>query len=90
LFTARGQPAAGLVDQGGGGVGEQLVAVDQFEVVGEVVAGLGFGHGGQGVTQRDALVQGGARTEFDPPQGAFGPSAAPVNGATESISRLVR
>ena len=63
-----GQSAAGLVDQGGGVVGEQLVAAPgQFQVVGQVVAGLGFGHPGQAVAQRDPLVQRGERAELDPP-----------------------
>ena len=36
-------------------------------MVGEVVPGLGFGHAGQGVAQRDPLVEGGEGAEFDPP-----------------------
>ncbi len=35
--------------------------------MGEVVAGLVLGHAGQGVAQRDPLVEGGEGGEFDPP-----------------------
>jgi len=56
------------VNQVGGVVAEQWVAAaDELEVVGEVVAGLGFGHAGQCVAQRDPLVEGGEGAEFQPP-----------------------
>ena len=41
-------------------------------MVGEVVAGLGFGHAGEGVSKHDPLVEGGEAAEFDPaPQGGL-------------------
>ena len=62
-----GQAAAGLVDEVGGVVAEQLVAAaDELEVVGDVVAGLGLGHSRQGVAEHDPLVQGGEAAELDP------------------------
>ena len=60
-----------------------------FEVVGEVVAGLGFGHAGQGVAQRDPLVQCGKAPRLIRRRRVGWPSSRPVNGATESISLLV-
>ena len=42
-------------------------AAGEVEVVAEVAAGLLAGHGGHGVAQRDALVEGGEDAEFDPP-----------------------
>src|SRR6478735_540016 len=60
------QSSAGLVDEVGGVVAEQLVAAaDQLEVMCQVVPGLGVGHAGQRVAQRDPLVQGGEAAEFD-------------------------
>ena len=41
-------------------------ASGQFEVVGDVVAGVGLAHGRQGVAQRDALVEGGEGAEAEP------------------------
>jgi hypothetical protein len=54
-----GVAAAGLVDQGGGVVGEQGVAASgEGEVVAQLAGGFLVGHGWHGVAQSDALVQG--------------------------------
>jgi hypothetical protein len=47
--------------------GRPTAEVVVVEAVGEVVPGLGFGHAGQGVAQRDPLVEGGEGGEFEPP-----------------------
>src|SRR5204863_2594181 len=58
--------AAGLVDERCGVVGEQGVgAAGEGEVVADVAGGLFGGHGGQGVAQGDALVEGGQDAQFD-------------------------
>ena len=52
------------MDQGDGVVAEQGVrTAGDFDVVGEVVAGLGGAHAGQGVADGDALVERGEHAQ---------------------------
>src|SRR5271166_1676182 len=68
VVDGAGQAAGGVVDQGDGVVAEQRVgSAGQFEVVGDVSAGLLGCHGGHGVAQGDPLVQGGQDAEAEHP-----------------------
>lgn len=54
-------------------VGEQDIgAAGDLGVMADVVSGVRCGHAGQGVADRDALIQGGQDTEAQPvPQGGL-------------------
>ena len=54
-------------------------AAGEGDVVAQVAAGLLGGHGGHGVAQPDALVEGGEDAEFHPPpQGGLADQQAGV------------
>src|ERR1700751_23570 len=60
VVDGAGVAAAGGGDQVHGVLGEELVgAAGEFEVVGDVAAGLGGGHAGHGVAQRGPLLERG-------------------------------
>src|SRR5450759_4907129 len=67
LLTTRGRPRLVWWISAAASSENMVGSAGEFEVVGEVVPGLGFGHAGQGVAQRDPLVEGGEGAEFDPP-----------------------
>src|SRR5260370_6437282 len=73
VIGGAGIAAGGGVDEGGGIVAEQGVGpAGELEVVGDVAAGLLAGHGGHGVAQGDALLQGGEDGELHgAPQGGL-------------------
>src|SRR5260370_26689611 len=73
VIDGAGIGAGGGVDEGGGIVAEQGVGpAGELEVVGDVAAGLLAGHGGHGVAQGDALLQGGEDGELHgAPQGGL-------------------
>ena len=73
LFTARGRPReTWWIRAVASSLNRVSAAADEFEVVGEVAGGLGVGHPGHRVAQRDPLVQGGEGAELDPaPQGGL-------------------
>ena len=59
-------------------------------MVGEVPGGLRLIHPGDGIAQRNQLIQRRELAEFDPPaQGVGWPTSSAANGALESISALV-
>ena len=56
------------MDQADCVVGEQGVgSAGEFEVMGDVVAGLGWGEWWHGEAERDSLVERGEHAELDPP-----------------------
>src|SRR6266571_2318438 len=66
VVDGAGQAAGGVVDEGDGVVAEQRVgAAGELEVVGDVSGGLLGGHGGHGIPDGDALVEGGQDAEAE-------------------------